>query len=642
MNIENSQPPETQRELLARLTQLRHFAGQPADFWLGFLRATAGLTNARQAVLAVKNARQPDAWQKMAQWPSQAVSDRHAVAFQKQFRDIAEQCAREGGVMQKLDGQLAPDAKGARRLTGRMAERGEGDTASEPYVLAIRLHLPKTDETGLAVYLMVDGTETQAREGILRLEMVADTALSFYLNLQAQQARADVEKLAGALDLITQVNAEKRFMAAALTFCNALAARHRFDRVSLGWNEQGLVCLQAISRTEKFDRQMAAVKSLEAAMEEALDQDEEVVWPRPEGASTISRDHEALAREQGIPFLCSLPLRLDGKTMAVATCERHREVFTELELKQLRLSCDLAIRRLEDLKRADRWFGARLGRHVRELLGRFLGCEHTWAKAAGVTVGVAIIAFLVARMDYRIEGKFILHSDEVAYVSAPFDSFIEGVEVRVGDPIKKQQALLGLDRRELELEESAALADLGRYTREAEKARATKALADMRIAEALASQAQARLGLVRYRLDQSRLVSPFDGVVIEGEQKERLGAPVKQGEVLFKVARTDTLYVELEIDERDIHEIKAGAVGEIAFASQPKLKFPIHLVRIQPAAQPKEGENVFQARCAFTGPLAAWWRPGMTGIGKIEVGRRSLLWVVTHRTVDYLRLLLWW
>jgi hypothetical protein len=32
----------------------------------------------------------------------------------------------------------------------------------------------------------------------------------------------------------------------------------------------------------------------------------------------------------------------------------------------------------------------------------------------------------------------------------------------------------------------------------------------------------------------------------------------------------------------------------------------------------------------------------MSGIAKINAGERSLLWIITHRTVDFLRLKLWW
>jgi hypothetical protein len=32
----------------------------------------------------------------------------------------------------------------------------------------------------------------------------------------------------------------------------------------------------------------------------------------------------------------------------------------------------------------------------------------------------------------------------------------------------------------------------------------------------------------------------------------------------------------------------------------------------------------------------------MSGVCKIAVERRTLFWVLSHRTVDFVRLLLWW
>jgi hypothetical protein len=39
---------------------------------------------------------------------------------------------------------------------------------------------------------------------------------------------------------------------------------------------------------------------------------------------------------------------------------------------------------------------------------------------------------------------------------------------------------------------------------------------------------------------------------------------------------------------------------------------------------------------------AIWWRPGMTGVAKIDNGSRNAFWVVGHGLVDRLRLWLWW
>jgi len=241
-----------------------------------------------------------------------------------------------------------------------------------------------------------------------------------------------------------------------------------------------------------------------------------------------------------------------------------------------------------------------------------------------------------------VEGDFLLRSEEVAYLSAPFDGYIDRVFARPGDVLSENAEILDLKTSELELQEAAALADLERYEREAEKARASGALAEMRVAQALASQARAQLDLVRYRIDRAAIKSPFDGVLVEGDLRDRLGAPVKQAEVMVKVARLDTLYVEAKVNERDIHEIKVGDTGEIAFVSQPKLKFPIRVVTIEQAATPQENANVFLVRCTVEGGIQPWWRPGMSGLCKINVEKRTLLWILTHRTIDFLRMKLWW
>jgi hypothetical protein len=102
------------------------------------------------------------------------------------------------------------------------------------------------------------------------------------------------------------------------------------------------------------------------------------------------------------------------------------------------------------------------------------------------------------------------------------------------------------------------------------------------------------------------------------------------------------MYVEAEINQRDIHNLKPTADGEIAFVTQPKLKYKVKIDRIYPAAFPKEGENIFMVRCALVDKPASWWRPGMSGLVKLESGERTLLWILTHRTVDFLRMWLWW
>ena len=208
---------------------------------------------------------------------------------------------------------------------------------------------------------------------------------------------------------------------------------------------------------------------------------------------------------------------------------------------------------------------------------------------------------------------------------------------------KKVAKLLALNRSELVLEQSAAQADLTRYQRESEKARAAKNLAEMRIADALALQAQARLDLVQYRLENATVKSAFDGIVVEGDLRERIAAPVKQGDALFKVARLDTLYAEAEIPERDVKEIlrKCQGRNRVCHATQAEIS------RVDP--DDRAGGSDEKGRKCFSRPPEIGPRRGiMVASGHdrlVQIVRRedeALFWILTHRTVDFLRMKLWW
>jgi multidrug resistance efflux pump len=310
-------------------------------------------------------------------------------------------------------------------------------------------------------------------------------------------------------------------------------------------------------------------------------------------------------------------------------------------LQQIRLACDQVTRRLSELKHYDSWFGARWTANSREYFGHWLGPEHTWSKASAILIVLVLAALFLVQVTYRVQGNFILRSDDAEYLTAPYDGYIEQVYARAGDRVTNGEALLALNRSELLLDQAAVLADVARYQRQAEKDRAANDIASMRIDEAQAKQAQAQLDLVAYRLENAVIKSTVDGIVVEGDLRERIGSPVKLGDELFKVARIDTLYVQAEIPERDVNEIIGKTKGEIAFVTQPKLKYPVTIQMVEPAAVTKKDGNVFLVRMKLDHSAENWWRPGMTGLCKISTEKRTLFWILTHRTVDFLRMKLW-
>jgi multidrug resistance efflux pump len=589
-------------------------------FWSSLIDVMATASGAAAGCVALRES--SGGWKLFAPWPASASPTPELAHLGQHIARIAEPAAKESAAV--VD--LPPDAGRPPRSLG-----------------GVRLVTLREDEVCVAAFCFVAMTGAEADDRVRRLLPMSHLPAQFQSRQGLSQAKADVDRFASVLDLLVTLNQPKRFVAVAMSLCNELASRHHCERVSLGWLDHGrYVRLRAISHTEHFEKKMDAVRVVEAAMEECLDQDDELVWPAPAGSTHVMRDHEALAARVGSRFLCSLPIRIDGKGAAVVLLERKTRAFEEGELRLLRLCCDLVARRLADVERQDVWFGARWWRSAREAAATLAGPEHTWAKIWGALCAVLLAVLLFGRMTYRVEAPFLLKPEQLVHVPAPFDGYIDAVDVRPGDVVTRDAVLMRLDTKDLLLDEASAAADHERYAREAEKARAANALADMRIATALADGAKARLDLVRYRLSQSALKAPFEGVVVEGDLRERIGSPVGKGDPLFRLARLDDMYVQCEVGEADIHEIREGAAGEIAFASDPRLKFPMRVARVDPVARAKEGSNVFTVRCAIEGAPQDWWRPGMSGIAKVEAGSRGILWILTHRTADFLRMKLWW
>jgi hypothetical protein len=127
---------------------------------------------------------------------------------------------------------------------------------------------------------------------------------------------------------------------------------------------------------------------------------------------------------------------------------------------------------------------------------------------------------------------------------------------------------------------------------------------------------------------------------VTGDLSQQLGAPVEKGETLFEVAPLDAYRLILQVDERDIAEIRVGQMGRLVLSSLPDDPLDFEVAKITPVATAEEGANFFRVEAGLD-LTDERLRPAIEGVGKIEVGRRQLLWIWTHDGVDWLRLKLW-
>lgn len=446
------------------------------------------------------------------------------------------------------------------------------------------------------------------------------------------------------LDIVRVVGEAKTFKTAALALAGEIADRHHAERVSIGMVKHDYVALAAISHTDHFEKKMQVVSDLENAMEEAYEQDACVAYPPTGDSATLAtRAHEHYSKAYGTGNLLSVPVRHGDDTIAILTCERTANAFDDEESDQIYLTASLTSARIEELHRKSRWFGARLATRTRELLAKFLGHEHTWAKLLGIVLTAFVLFATLVPIEYRVSAPAMLKTDKITYISAPFDGFIESVRVKPGDIVYKGDELLRLDQKELKLEEADLMAVEQDNRREIQKAQANRQLADLRIQQAKLAQTLAKLKTVRYKISRSVVrVEADSAVVVEGDLQKRIGAHVNQGSELFQLASIEDIYMEADVSELEINNVRLGGEGLLAIKSRPDFVYRFRTTLMNPTATVKEQENTFAVRGEFVRATPAWFRPGMTGIAKIFSEKHTLWWILSHQAIDYLRLKLWW
>ncbi len=457
---------------------------------------------------------------------------------------------------------------------------------------------------------------------------------------QQGQAEKHLQRSRAMFDLTLATLSHDHFDQAALAAVNGLAQRHQATLVQLGWRDGAQLALKARSNTAWHDERSALVLLAEQAMNEALDERRSLVLHSADftGATAVTPPL-AYAREAGAAALAVVLLQVHEHAVGALLIERPQpfsaDDLASLEAQALLLAPLLALK-----QHATRSLWA----HGRERLAATTQ-SLTDASRPGLKLGLAAAALLlvvaaVLPVTYRISAPSVVEGEVQRAAVAPFAGFIRDARVRAGDTVQRGQVLARLDDKDLQLEKARWEAEREVALRKEREALATGNRVDQRLASAQAAQAGAMLELAQDRLARTDIVAPFDGVVVRGDLSQQLGSPVEVGKLLFELAPLDAWRVILKIDERDIARVQPGQRGELVLASLPGQAQAFTVKRITSVAVAEAGRNFFRVEAELaekTAPL----RPGMEGVAKVDAGRESLLWVWTHRWVDWLRFTAW-
>jgi HlyD family secretion protein len=147
--------------------------------------------------------------------------------------------------------------------------------------------------------------------------------------------------------------------------------------------------------------------------------------------------------------------------------------------------------------------------------------------------------------------------------------------------------------------------------------------ADRQLARAALEQANATMSAAQARLALTRIAAPHDGVLIS-RNVER-GDVVQPGKILMVLSPAGPTQLVLQIDERNLAQLRIGQQALASADAFPNERFPARIVYINPGIDAQRGS--VEVRLDVGAP-PAYLRQDMTVSVDTEIARRGMVLAV--------------
>lgn len=248
---------------------------------------------------------------------------------------------------------------------------------------------------------------------------------------------------------------------------------------------------------------------------------------------------------------------------------------------------------------------------------------------------------LLIPIEYRISVNAVIEGVVESPVIAPFDGYIKSSLFKAGDLVEKSAVIAELDERDIFLKLQKLKGEFQEKDKSYRQVLASGERSKAEVLKAKISQLSVQIETITLSLNQTELRSRISGMVIAGDLSRSIGAPVKQGDVLFKVAPLDQYRTMLRIRETDIRFMQQGLNAELKLTSLPSTNYSIELLKPSPYFSDENNEVVYLAEAVMKDGNYSELRPGMEGIAKVSVGTHSLGWTLFHHFSDWLSMKVW-
>ncbi|MCK5942520.1 MAG: biotin/lipoyl-binding protein, partial [Planctomycetes bacterium] len=431
-------------------------------------------------------------------------------------------------------------------------------------------------------------------------------------------------------------------MRLAYAILGDLEARYGLELAAVGFVQRTGVQVAAMSGVDDVRASNPGVMAIRSAMEECLDRGEPIVFRgRDADGEDDCRLHAQWSERHQGNAVASLPLVFMDRTVAVVSMSqgggskltRDQVVLMQEELSGYAALVPLSLTANRTLRR-----------HAADLV------RQTWQRVMDrgllrtATVATAVLTLLLwlafGSMHHTFTVPCTVKATDRRTIACPRAGVLAELFVRPGDRVQQGQLLAAIDASDDFLQRAELTAEIEALAALIDQAVGEREAGQVRVNEAKKRSLEAQLAIVDASIAQAQIRAPHDGLILEGDLRERLGSRLDLGVPLFELARYDRASIELRIPERMVLAANECVSAEFAPAAEPDRGYLLENLTIAPSSTIVDEQNVFLGEADVEIDLGLL-PPGMEGTARVDAGARSAWWVLTHRITDWLHLNFW-
>ena len=463
-------------------------------------------------------------------------------------------------------------------------------------------------------------------------------------------SRADADERARELGVVTEMSREitatldlDRVLRSAVNLASHVLT---FDRGAIALYERGRCDIRAVAGTDEIDAKSPASQDLALRAAWSAGTGERFyLSDRHDPGSDAERTFvqifgSDLARD-GVGSGLYVPLKDEEGVIGILVLEAERVEFASEH--QLILADILANQTTVALRNAKLYQEVPLAGALGALAARkqalFAMPRHRRALYGVATLALIAMVTLI-RWPLRVVGSDpVLRPLLRADIRPTISGVVDRIFVREGMGVDRGAPIAHLRDDELRADRDAAVAGVAAAERAAAIAAARDDAANERLERTRVDALRREADVIDEELEASVLRSPVSGIVLTPRPEERVGTEVNAGDLLVAVGRTDSLELEVGVDEQDVTRVQVGDAVRLRVAAWPQRTFSGVVTSIAPIGI---GDSTvrFPVRAVVANP-SALLKPGMAAYARVLTGPESMLGRLTRAPSRALRLF-WW